>query len=126
MTALVHWLSARRRSFGFAFSGVGRLLSEANFRVHLAALACVLVLGSWLDLGGTEWACTLLAAALVLVAEGFNTALELLADAVAPNRHPLVGLAKDVAAGAVLLSAAAAIVIAAFIMGPKLLLRFGA
>ena len=114
------WLIGRKQSFGFAFSGFARLLSEANFRIHLAALGFVLALGTWLGLAGVEWALVALSIALVLMAEAFNTALELLADAVAPQRHPLVGAAKDVAASAVLLTALGAVAVAGFVFIPKL------
>ena len=96
---------------------------EPNFRIHLVALASVTFLGAWLEIGATDWACTLLAAALVLMAEAFNTALESLADAVVPERHPLVGVAKDVAASAVLPTAVGALAVAACIFWPKIWLR---
>lgn len=54
-------------------------------------------------------------------AEGLNTALELLADATSPVFHPLIGKAKDVAAGAVLLAALGAVIIGVLIFGPRLL-----
>jgi diacylglycerol kinase len=55
----------------------------------------------------------------VWTAEALNTAIECLADAVAPHRHPLVGAAKDVAACAVLLAATGAVVVGAIILGPQ-------
>jgi diacylglycerol kinase (ATP) len=57
----------------------------------------------------------------VWTAEALNTALELLADAASPDFHPLVAKAKDVAAGAVLLSAVGSVVIGLLILGPPLL-----
>jgi diacylglycerol kinase (ATP) len=99
------------------------LLEEANFRIHLVGLAVVLALGTWLKLAGTEWACIAISIAFVLMAEAFNTALERLADAVSPQRHPLVGAAKDVAATAVLLSAFGAMAVAGFLLLPKIWLR---
>jgi diacylglycerol kinase (ATP) len=54
----------------------------------------------------------------VWTAEALNTALELLGDAAAPDPHPLVGQAKDVAAGAVLISAIGAVVIGALVFAP--------
>jgi len=61
------------------------------------------------------------AIALVWVAEAINTALELLADAVNPQPHPLVGQAKDVAAGAVLIAAVAAAGVGLIVLGPHCL-----
>jgi diacylglycerol kinase (ATP) len=54
----------------------------------------------------------------VWIAEGLNTAVEYLADAVTLERHPLIGKAKDVAAGAVLLSAAGATVVGLVVFSP--------
>jgi diacylglycerol kinase (ATP) len=58
---------------------------------------------------------------LVWTAEGFNTALEALVDLVSPDRHPLAGRAKDVAAGAVLCAAIAAAIVGAIVFVPKVL-----
>jgi diacylglycerol kinase len=56
----------------------------------------------------------------VWLAEGMNTALEYLADAAVPEHHPLIGKAKDVAAGAVLITAMFAFVMAGLIFLPYL------
>lgn len=68
-----------------------------------------------------------LACAAVWTAEALNTAIEHLADATTNGFHPLVGQAKDVAAGAVLITAIAAAVVGALVFGPYLLvlLRLG-
>jgi diacylglycerol kinase (ATP) len=58
--------------------------------------------------------------ALVWLGEALNTAVELLADAVSPTPHPLIGRAKDVAAGGVLLAAGAAVVIGLMVFIPYL------
>ena len=78
-------------------------------------------LGAWLRLSAPEWCWISAAIGLVWVAEGLNTALETLADALRPERDPGVGLAKDVSAGAVLLAAITAAVIGLFVLGPHLL-----
>ena len=59
----------------------------------------------------------------MLAAEALNTALEALADRVAPDQHPLVAKAKDVAAGGVLLAAVAAAVMGLLVLGPPLWAR---
>jgi diacylglycerol kinase (ATP) len=61
----------------------------------------------------------------VWTAEALNTALEFLADAASPEFHPLVGHAKDVAAGAVLISAAGAVVIGLLVLGPHVIALVG-
>ena len=57
----------------------------------------------------------------VLAAEAFNTAIETLADALAPERDPLVGRAKDLAAAGVLLASVGAAVVGLLVFGPRLL-----
>ena len=57
----------------------------------------------------------------VWTAEALNTAFEFLADAASPNFHPLVKKAKDVAAGAVLISAIGAVVIGVLVLGPHVM-----
>ncbi len=61
-----------------------------------------------------------LAAGVVLAAEAFNTAIEIEIDLISPQYDPLARDTKDVAAGAVLIAAIAALVIGAFIFGPYL------
>ena len=113
------WLSRRLAAFGHAFHGLATLLKETpHAQFHLLATAGVVALGAYLDVSRTDWQALVLAIALVWVAEGMNTALEYLADAAVPEQHPLVGKAKDVAAGAVLLSAGFSIVIALLVFGP--------
>ena len=98
--------SGRIRSFKYAFRGIGFMLrSQHNAWLH--ALATLLVVGAgWhFQLSRMEWNWLVLAIVAVWSAEAFNTAFEFLADALHPAYHPLVGKAKDVAAGAVLLTA---------------------
>ncbi|NLP05427.1 diacylglycerol kinase family protein [Candidatus Fermentibacteria bacterium] len=106
-------MKGRIRSFRYAFNGVAVILrTQPNARIHLLATVVAVGLGLLLGISGGEWLAIILAIGLVWVAEGFNTALELLADRVAPDFHPLVGRAKDSAAAAVLLAAIASVVIA--------------
>jgi diacylglycerol kinase len=115
-----------RCSFVFAGRGVIRLLkTEPNAQVHAVATAAVGALGFWLGLNATEWCLILFAIVFVWVAEGLNSALEALADRVAPERHPLIERAKDVAAGAVLIAAIGAAIVGMIVLGPKLLARLG-
>jgi diacylglycerol kinase (ATP) len=89
--------------------------------VHTLAAFIVVAAGIYFDVSRLDWIALVLAITLVFVTEALNTGLELLADAAVPERHPLVGKAKDVAASAVLLSAVGAVVIGALVFGPKLL-----
>ena len=112
------WLRQRRDSFGHAFRGIGYLLREPHAHLHALATAVVVRLAISLQLSRQDWQSLVLA--LVWLAEGLNTALERLCDAVMPEQHPLIGMAKDLAAGAVLLTAGFAVVMAALIFVPYL------
>lgn len=93
---------------GFLYAGRGlRVLaaSQRNFRFHLVAAAAVLGTGLHLELARWEWVAVGLCIALVMAMEAMNTAVEFLADRVCREHDPLIGLAKDVAAAAVLLAA---------------------
>lgn len=114
-------LQARLKSFGYALNGIGVLFREQhNAWLHLLAMCGVIALGLWLQLLAWEWVAIILTIAMVLAAEALNTAVEYVADACMPDQHPLIGKAKDVAAGAVLLTAVAAMAIAVIIFYPYL------
>ncbi|SRR5579875_217726 len=109
------------RSFSFAGQGVWRTLrTQRNMRVHVAAALAAVAAGIVLRIGAVAWACVALAIGLVVAAETFNTVVELLTDLAAPDQHPLAKAAKDAAAGAVLLAAAAAIGVAIAVFLPRL------
>jgi diacylglycerol kinase len=109
------------QSFGPAFAGLRSLFAtQANARVHLVFAAWAVAMGFLLKITLGEWIAVLLCIALVFTAEALNTALEMLADAVHPEQHPLVGRAKDCAAAAVLVCALASAVIGAILFGPRL------
>ncbi len=74
----------------------------------------------WLSISTQEWLILVLTFGMVLMAEAFNTALEFLTDLVSPEPHPLAGKAKDVAAGAVLITAVMAVVVGMIIFLPKI------
>ena len=95
---------------------------ETAARIHLVATAGVIGAGFFFRIDSGEWIAVVLAIGMVIAAECFNSAIETLADAVHPERHPLVGRAKDIAAGGVLMAAIAAVVIGFIVFGPKLIL----
>jgi diacylglycerol kinase (ATP) len=102
-----------RWSFTWAFEGIVYVLrTQRNMQLHFAAGMSVLVLGLVLDLTRLELMAVLGAVSLVLVAEMINTALEAAIDAVVSGYHPLVKVAKDVAAGAVLVATVNALAVA--------------
>lgn len=115
----MNWL---RHNLLWAVRGlVAVFRTQASARIQLATAAFVIGAGFFFRIDRSEWLAVILSIGLVLAAEAFNTALESLADAVHPERHPLVGRAKDAAAGAVLLAAIAATVIGTIVFLPKVL-----
>ena len=118
----MNYLKARLLSFKYAFRGISLIFStQANAQIHLLAVAVISGMGFWLGLDKTEWCLIVICYAMVLLAEGMNTALEFLTDLASPEQHPLAGKAKDAAAGAVLLTVIICGVVWAIIFLPKLL-----
>ena len=108
--------------FGFAFAGIGYILrTQINSRIHLVAAGITIGLSVWLQLSRVEWMILVLAIGSVLVAEALNTAVETVVDLVQPKDHPLAKVAKDVAAGAVLIAAIMALVVGALLFVPRLM-----
>lgn len=114
--------SARLRSGAHAVRGIIEMLgSQHNAWVHAVATLAVITAGCVFQVTATQWCFLILALMAVWVAEGLNTAFELLCDVASPDFHPLVRKSKDVAAGAVLLSALGAAAIGLIIFLPYLL-----
>ena len=110
------------KSFGYAFTGLYELIrSEPNTRIHLFATVCALIAGILFRISKSEWCVILMVIALVWTAEAFNTAIEKLTDHLFPEYHETARFAKDVAAGAVLVCAIAALVCGLIIFIPKLM-----
>jgi diacylglycerol kinase len=111
------------RSFGYAFKGVVYAsATQLNFRVHLVATILAVFLGYALSISVNEWQWIILCVAIVLMAELFNTALEMLTDLVSPEYNKIAGHVKDMGAGAVVITAIFALVTGIIIFFPKLLL----
>ncbi len=101
-------LDLRRTIYSFRHAGRGlawAVSSQANLRFHLLAAAVVLVAALLFHFTALEFVGLVLCFAVVIGAELFNTALEVLIDYAWPERHPMIGRAKDVAAAAVLMAA---------------------
>jgi diacylglycerol kinase len=111
-------------SFRFASAGLFYVIrTQRNFRIHLVMTLCVIALGIWLRLPPDAWSTLLLTIGRVLIAEMFNTAAETLVDLASPDYHPLAKLVKDLAAGAVLVSALIAVVVGLLLLGPPLAIK---
>ena len=114
-------IKERLQSFKYALKGIRLLfLSETNAKIHLAFTFLVIAGGLFFSVSTIEWCLLVLAIAMVLCAEGMNTAIEYLTDLVSPNFHELAGKTKDVAAGAVLVTAIGATVVGCMIFLPKI------
>jgi diacylglycerol kinase (ATP) len=114
-------LGARIASFGHAIRGLTELLAtQHNARIHAAATLAACALAGLLGISAGEWLALVLAIAAVWSAEAMNTAFEALCDLVSPDRRALVQRVKDVAAGAVLVSAAGAATVGLIVFGPRL------
>lgn len=118
------YFSKRLQSFGHALRGLRTLfLREPNARLHLAATVLVVVLGFAYDLSSGEWIIISLCIGMVFAMELLNSAIEVLADTVHPQRHSGIKRAKDLAAAGVLMSAIAALVAGLLIFIPKIFAR---
>lgn len=108
-------------SFGYALKGMYVTLREQqNMRIHAMAVLVVTVAGIFLGLTAAEWSIIALCIGSVMSAEMMNTAIETLVDLVSPEYNEKAGKVKDIAAGAVLLTAIVATVVAVYIFGNKI------
>lgn len=111
--------AARLRSFFFAARGIKIMfVSQHNAWIHAVATVLVIALGLLAGLTRLEWFVLVLAIVAVWMAESINTAFEFLCDVTSPEFHPLVEKAKDVAAGAVLITAIGATAIGLLVFVP--------
>lgn len=109
------------RKFAWAMAGLMAVIrEEQNMKIHLAAAGIALGLGWILGLERGEWGLLLIAIILVLMSEVINTAIERTVDLIAPQYHPLAEKAKNMAAGAVLLSAISAVILGVIVFGPHI------
>ncbi len=115
------FIYSRIRSFGHAFRGWGYVLkTQHNAWIHSVVATLVIIVGLWLGLPPRDWAVLILAITMVFTAEFINTSIEAVVDLASPVHHPLAKVGKDVGAGAVLISALAAVLIGLLILGPPL------
>ena len=115
------------KSFTYAFKGVVTLAkTERNFQIILVVMCITVAAGFSLDFFGQhllrhEWALIWLTIGLMLVSEAMNTALEKTLDTLHPDRHPGVGLAKDMAAAATFCASVVSIIIGLYVFVPHVM-----
>jgi diacylglycerol kinase (ATP) len=109
------------QSFNYAFEGVIHALrTQRNLRIHFAIAAGVLVLAFVYNVTRLELIALMIAIAFVLIAEMVNSAVEATIDLSTPSFDPLAKIAKDLAAGAVLIAAANAVAVGYLVLADRL------
>lgn len=114
------------RTFKNARKGFNLALrSEMNIRVHAVIAALVIIAAFCLEFSPLEFCILLFVIALVIVTEMLNTAIEFTLDSIYHNRYSrMVGMAKDISAGAVLFATFTSIFVGLVLFGSKLMALF--
>lgn len=119
------YFRTRANSFKYAFNGIFiAIISEANIKIHIIAASLVTAMAIYFRISNAEWILLILTMGFVISAELFNSAIESLTDLVSPGQNTIAGKVKDIAAGAVLVSAIAAAIIGLLIFLPKIISLF--
>ena len=106
-----------------ALRGVKLLITkERNIKIQLVAAILVTILGILFKISITEWCILVITMFLVLITEGLNTAVEKTVDMITEEYSECAKNVKDIAAGAVLLSAISSVIIGIIIFLPKILI----
>jgi diacylglycerol kinase len=112
------------KSFGYALQGIYvATIEQLNIKIHFLAVVVVTTAGLFFHITAYEWCLVVICYGIVLTAELFNSAIENLVDLVSPDHHHLAGKVKDIAAGAVLISAIATAIVSLFIFLKYILIR---
>ena len=108
-----------------AFSGIAHgFKTQRNLKIQLVAGIVVIILGIILKISNAEWAILMLSVFLVLGTEMMNTAVEAAVDLCTEEYHEKAKIAKDVAAGAVVLTALNAVIVSYFLFADKIVQLF--
>ncbi|MBZ0304641.1 MAG: diacylglycerol kinase family protein [Anaerolineae bacterium] len=111
----------RVQSFGYALAGILHMLRYAkNVRLQILAALLVFIMAAWLRLNTVEWAVIVIVIMLNGFAEFVNAAIEATINMIGSGYHPMAQVAKDVAAGSVLLMTLMAVAVGLLIIGPPL------
>lgn len=117
--------SARRAdSLSYAIAGCAYMLRrQKNTAIMAAATVAAIAAGFWLQITNVDWALLALAIALVWIAEFVNAAIEACVNLSTSLHHPMAKIAKDVAAGAVLIAAIVATLVGISVFAPLLIAK---
>ena len=109
-------------SFKYAFQGIVQSFkTERNMKVHILIMLLVIIAGIIFEISQTEWCICIILFAIVISAELFNTAIETVVDMITKEKNEKAKLAKDISAGAVVVTAIASAIIGLIIFVPKVL-----
>lgn len=108
-------------SFKYAIEGILKTIKdERNIKIHILAVIVVIIMGTIYKISTLEWIICIILFGLVISSEMINTSIEHTVDLITKEENKLAKLAKDAAAGAVLVNAIASIIIAGIIWIPKI------
>ena len=113
-----------KRAESFTHAGRGLyifLKSTHNAWLDIVVFAIVIFMGLFFQITKTEWLFIFIVSGIVFISEAFNTAIEIDMDLTSPTFHPFAKDTKDVAAGAVLISAILAVIVGVMIFVPYLI-----
>nr|WP_240961623.1 diacylglycerol kinase family protein [Nonlabens sp. Ci31] len=113
------FLAGRWKAMGYAFKGALILLrTEASIQVQTAIAIIMTIAGFYFEITATEWIAQTLCIGLIMGLEGMNTTAEAIADFIHPDFHKKIGHIKDIAAGAVVMTAIASTIVGLIIYVP--------
>ena len=114
-------IKKRIYSFAFAINGIRyAILSQHNIIIHIILTIVAVIFGFLLKINNLEWISIVIVIGMVMTAELFNTSIEEIVNYISPERNNMAGRIKDLAAGAVLISAIAAFIVGTIIFLPKI------
>lgn len=110
------------KSFKYAFEGLTTAFKqEKNMKIHVLIAVLVLILGFVLKISKIDWIICTFAIVMVITAELFNTAIETIVDMITMQKNEKAKIAKDVSAGAALITAIGAAIVGIIIFSPKIM-----
>ncbi|MBN2521196.1 MAG: diacylglycerol kinase family protein [Bacteroidales bacterium] len=117
-----NFFTSRKQSYNHAIIGIKLLFkTQTNFRIEVICALLVVIFAFFLKLIIIEWCLILISIFFVFITEALNTALEFVSDEITEEHNVLIRNAKDISAGAVLLSVISSIIVGLLIFIPKII-----
>ena len=124
-TLMINHAKRQVKSYRYAAKGVKYTLStQVNIWIHLLIAMVVLVLAYLLHFTSNQFLILIITIGFVVVAELYNTAIEEMTNLLSPEYNQQAGVVKDIAAGAVLVSAITAAIVGAWLFIPAIINAF--